>query len=52
LRGAEIVAAIVCLVGLGLSAWLLPEPKGLSLEQLEEQARAPRASATLKPVMA
>ena len=36
LRGAEVVAGIVCLVGLGLTAWLLPEPKGLTLEQLEE----------------
>ncbi len=41
LRGAEIVAGVVCLVGLGLSAWLLPEPKGMSLEQLEAAAYAP-----------
>jgi MFS family permease len=41
LRGAEIVAGAVCLVGLGLSTWLLPEPKGMSLEQLEAAAYAP-----------
>jgi hypothetical protein len=35
------VAGVVCLVGLGLSAWLLPEPKGMSLEQLEAAAYAP-----------
>ena len=49
LRGAEVVAGIVCLVGLGVSAWLLPEPKGLSLEQLEETAFAPRVPASLTP---
>jgi len=49
LRGAEIVAGIVCVAGLGLSVWLLPEPKGLSLEQLEEVAHAPRATAKLEP---
>jgi MFS transporter, PHS family, inorganic phosphate transporter len=49
LRGAEVVAGIVCLVGLGVSAWLLPEPKGLSLEQLEEAAFAPRVRASLRP---
>jgi MFS family permease len=40
LRGAEVVAGAVCVVGLGLSVWLLPEPKGLSLEQLEQNAYA------------
>jgi len=49
LRGAEVVTGIVCLVGLGVSAWLLPEPKGLSLEQLEETAFAPRVPASLTP---
>ena len=49
LRGAEIVAGAVCLVGLGLSLWLLPEPKGLSLEQIEQTAYA-SSSANSKPV--
>jgi MFS family permease len=40
LRGAEVVAGIVCLAGLGLTAWLLPEPRGKSLEQLEQVASA------------
>ncbi len=49
LRGAEVVAGIVCLIGLGVSAWLLPEPRGLSLEQLEEVAYATPARAQLRP---
>ncbi|MGP0030292.1 MAG: MFS transporter [Acidimicrobiales bacterium] len=49
LRGAEVVSGIVCLVGLGLTVWLLPEPKGLSLEELEEAAYAPPSSAKLRP---
>jgi PHS family inorganic phosphate transporter-like MFS transporter len=48
LRGAEIVAGIVCLGGLGVSAWLLPEPKGLSLEQIEQEAYAPPARAKVR----
>ena len=47
LRGVEIVAGIVCAVGMGLSAWLLPEPKGLSLEQLEDAAYAPQSKVAL-----
>ena len=41
LRGAEVVSGVTCLVGLGLTVWLLPEPRGLSLEQLEAAAYAP-----------
>jgi MFS family permease len=48
LRGAEVVAGVVCLLGLGLSVWLLPEPKGLSLEQLERTARAVSSRPELK----
>jgi MFS family permease len=51
LRGAEIVAGCICLAGLGISAWLLPEPKGLSLEQLEKAAYAPPSHARLKPAV-
>ena len=35
LRGAETVSGAICLAGLALSVWLLPEPMGKSLEQLE-----------------
>ena len=38
LRGAEVVAGAVCLIGLTLSLLLLPEPMGHSLEQLERIA--------------
>jgi MFS family permease len=51
LRGAEIVAGVVCVLGLGLSMWLLPEPKGLTLEQLERAALAAPASGTLRPAV-
>jgi hypothetical protein len=43
IRGAEIVSGIVALAGLLLTFALLPEPKGKSLEELEAEARAPRA---------
>lgn len=42
LRGAELAAAGICLAGLLLTVVLLPEPKGRSLEELTEQAYAPR----------
>ena len=38
LRGAEVISGVVCLIGLALTLALLPEPKGLSLEQLETEA--------------
>jgi MFS transporter, PHS family, inorganic phosphate transporter len=45
IRGAEIIAAIVSLVGLLLTAALLPETKGRSLENLSEQAyKAPQVA--------
>lgn len=40
-RLAEIVAGIVALAGLALTLFLLPEPKGKSLEELSDEARAP-----------
>jgi predicted MFS family arabinose efflux permease len=49
LRGAEVVAGIVCLLGFGLSVWLLPEPKGLSLEQLEQSAHAAPSRPRFRP---
>ena len=41
LRGAMIVSGVVAAVGLLLTIAVLPEPKGKSLEQLEEEAYAP-----------
>jgi hypothetical protein len=38
LRGAQIVAALVSVAGLLITAWLLPEPKGRSLEELSATA--------------
>jgi len=40
IRGAEIVSAVVAVAGLLLTAALLPEPKGKSLEELTEEAYA------------
>lgn len=48
LRGAEDVAGCVCLLGLALSAWLLPEPMGQSLESLERVAIQSRLSPALE----
>jgi MFS transporter, PHS family, inorganic phosphate transporter len=42
LRGAEVVAAVVAFVGLVVTAVLLPEPRGRSLEDLSARAYAPR----------
>jgi MFS family permease len=38
IRGAEVVAAGTALAGLALTAFLLPEPKGKSLEELSAEA--------------
>jgi MFS transporter, PHS family, inorganic phosphate transporter len=38
IRGAEVVAAVVCFVGLALTVALLPEPNGRSLEDLSAEA--------------
>jgi MFS transporter, PHS family, inorganic phosphate transporter len=40
-RGAEIIAGIVALVGMLLTIATLPEPKGKTLEQLSDEALAP-----------
>jgi MFS family permease len=50
LRGAETVAGCVCFVGLALSVWLLPEPMGQSLENLEHLTTAPRERRVLQEV--
>jgi PHS family inorganic phosphate transporter-like MFS transporter len=45
IRGAEVIAGIVSLVGLVLTYFLLPESKGRSLEDLTRQAyEAPKAA--------
>ena len=49
IRGAEIVAGLVCLLGLGLT-FLLPEPRGKSLEELTDHAFEPME--TRRPVPA
>lgn len=36
IRGAEVVAAIGCLVGLAVTLVCLPEPKGMTLEEISE----------------
>jgi MFS transporter, PHS family, inorganic phosphate transporter len=40
-RGAEIVSAVVAAAGLLVTVALLPEPRGRSLEDLAEEAKAP-----------
>jgi MFS transporter, PHS family, inorganic phosphate transporter len=42
IRGALIIAGIVALAGMAVTVALLPEPKGRSLEELEQEAHAPR----------
>jgi len=48
IRGAEIIAGVVAAVGVLLTAALLPEPKGKSLEELTAQAHA-TARVSLEP---
>ena len=47
IRGAEIIAGIVSLAGLAVTAALLPEPRGRSLEDLSEQAYSSPAVAAV-----
>jgi MFS transporter, PHS family, inorganic phosphate transporter len=47
IRGAEIIAGVAAAVGVLLTAALLPEPKGKSLEELSAEALAP-AQASLE----
>jgi MFS family permease len=50
IRGALIIAGIVAIAGMVATAALLPEPKGKSLEELEQEAhaRAPRDQVILE----
>ncbi|HET8977025.1 MAG TPA: MFS transporter [Solirubrobacteraceae bacterium] len=52
IRGAEGVAAVVAVAGLALTAALLPEPKGKSLEELTAEAAPATAPPTLVPAQA
>ncbi|HEU5420583.1 MAG TPA: MFS transporter [Streptosporangiaceae bacterium] len=45
IRGAEIIAGVVAMAGLLLTVFLLPEPRGRSLEDLAQEARAPARAA-------
>jgi PHS family inorganic phosphate transporter-like MFS transporter len=49
IRGAEIVAGVVSVVGLAITVFLLPEPRGKSLEELSSDAYAPSATKKLEP---
>ena len=49
LRGAMIVSGVVAALGLLLTMAVLPEPKGKSLEQLEEEALAAPEKLRLEP---
>jgi MFS transporter, PHS family, inorganic phosphate transporter len=49
LRGAMIVSGVVAALGLLLTVAVLPEPKGKSLEQLEEEALAAPEKLRLEP---
>ena len=48
LRGAEVISGIVCLAGLVLTVTILPEPRGMSLEELEAEAYAMPATVELR----
>jgi MFS transporter, PHS family, inorganic phosphate transporter len=48
IRGAEVIAGCVAVLGLLLTVALLPEPKGKSLEELSEEAHA-TARVSLEP---
>jgi MFS family permease len=52
IRGAELVAGIVAVVGMVATVWLLPEPKGKSLEELTDEAYAPPAAIAPTPAVA
>jgi MFS transporter, PHS family, inorganic phosphate transporter len=47
-RGAEIIAGVVALVGMVLTIATLPEPRGKTLEQLSDEALAPEATVRRK----
>jgi MFS family permease len=52
IRGAEGVAAGVACIGLVFTLACLPEPKGKSLEELEEESRAPARGGGPRPIPA
>jgi MFS transporter, PHS family, inorganic phosphate transporter len=48
MQGAMVIAGVVALAGAAVTAWLLPEPKGRSLEDLSEEARGADVRASLR----
>jgi MFS transporter, PHS family, inorganic phosphate transporter len=51
MRGAMVIAGVVALAGAVVTAWLLPEPKGRSLEDLAEEARGAEVRAPSRPTL-
>ena len=51
MRGAMIIAGVVALAGAVVTAWLLPEPKGRSLEDLAEEARGADVRAPIRSTL-
>jgi len=51
MRGAMVIAGVVALLGAVVTAWLLPEPKGRSLEDLSDEARGADVRAPLRPTL-
>jgi MFS transporter, PHS family, inorganic phosphate transporter len=48
MRGAMVIAGVVALLGAVVTAWLLPEPKGRSLEDLSDEARGAEVRSPLR----
>jgi hypothetical protein len=46
-----IIAGVVALAGAAVTAWLLPEPKGRTLEDLAEEARGADVRAPIRPTL-
>jgi MFS family permease len=51
MRGAMVIAGVVALAGAVVTAWLLPEPKGRSLEDLADEARGGAVRTALRPTL-
>jgi MFS transporter, PHS family, inorganic phosphate transporter len=51
MRGAMVIAGVVALAGAAVTAWLLPEPKGRSLEDLSDEARGADVRSNLRPTV-
>lgn len=51
IRGALVIAGVVAVAGAVITALLLPEPKGRSLEDLSEEARGAEARVPRRPTL-